>query len=128
MKKILKDNEFQRSKINIFESKIEELEQHVGILANAQENEDYDGEPNVTSNVGENSNGEIDQNLLDEIKREKEYTAEQAGLVPLQENPDEVVQGTSSMERLMNKPEGEIGHGKDSAIHKNSIATLNNDL
>ena len=45
----------------IFQSKVEELEQHVGILANnLDDDENYDGEPNVTSNVGQNSNGDID--------------------------------------------------------------------
>lgn len=37
LKKVVKDNEFQRSKIAIFKAKVEELEQHVGIMANATE-------------------------------------------------------------------------------------------
>ncbi len=57
MKKILKDNEFQKDKIAIFSAKIEELEQHVGILANAPDEEFL--EPNITSNVGQNSNDDI---------------------------------------------------------------------
>jgi len=51
MKKVLKDNEFQREKISVFHAKIEELEQHVGILANAPD-DDFYPEPNITSNVG----------------------------------------------------------------------------
>ena len=56
MKKILKDNEFQKDKIAIFSAKIEELEQHVGILANAPDEEFL--EQNVT-NIGQNSNDDI---------------------------------------------------------------------
>ena len=32
---MLKDTESQRAKVNVFQAKIEELEQHVGILANS---------------------------------------------------------------------------------------------
>jgi polyhydroxyalkanoate synthesis regulator phasin len=35
MKKLLKETESQRQKITVFTAKIEELEQHVGILSNA---------------------------------------------------------------------------------------------
>ena len=58
MKKVLKDNEFQREKISVFHAKIEELEQHVGILANSPD-DDFYPEPNITSNVGQNSAEEM---------------------------------------------------------------------
>ena len=35
LKQTLKDTESQKIKINVFQAKIEELEQHVGILANS---------------------------------------------------------------------------------------------
>ena len=59
MKKVLKDNEFQREKISVFNAKIEELEQHVGMLSNAPYDELYP-EPQITSNVGEHSKQEMD--------------------------------------------------------------------
>ena len=59
MKKVLKDNEFQREKISVFNAKIEELEQHVGMLSNAPNDELYP-EPQITSNVGEHSKQEMD--------------------------------------------------------------------
>lgn len=62
MKKIVKDNEFQRRKINIFTAKIEELEQHVGILANSPEHI----EPNIQSNEGINGTGSPAENTDDE--------------------------------------------------------------
>ena len=48
LKNVVKDNEFQRSKIAIFKAKVEELEQHVGIMANAT---DYN-EPDIINTVG----------------------------------------------------------------------------
>ena len=35
LKQVLKETESQKAKINVFQAKIEELEQHVGILANS---------------------------------------------------------------------------------------------
>ena len=35
MKNLVKETESQRTKVSIFQAKVEELEQHVGILANS---------------------------------------------------------------------------------------------
>ena len=44
---------------SVFNAKIEELEQHVGMLSNAPNDELYP-EPQITSNVGEHSKQEMD--------------------------------------------------------------------
>ena len=52
----MKDNEFQRNKIAIFSAKIEELEQHVGILSNAAHYQ----EPEDQGEWSENNENHVD--------------------------------------------------------------------
>ena len=104
MKKVLKDNEFQREKISVFSAKIEELEQHVGMLANAPD-ENYYGEPQITSNVGQHSSVGMDSiaEQRETIPQHEQKIANQdQDLLPLPDHQDEVI-GANSMERLMSK-------------------------
>ena len=91
MKKVLKDNEFQREKISVFNAKIEELEQHVGMLSNAPNDELYP-EPQITSNVGEHSKQEMDSIVEEQqpIRVKAKISNDNLALAPLPDHQDEV--------------------------------------
>ena len=91
MKKVLKDNEFQREKISVFNAKIEELEQHVGMLSNAPNDELYP-EPQITSNVGEHSKQEMDSIVEEQqpIRVKAKISNDNLALAPLLDHQDEV--------------------------------------